>query len=110
MPRGPAWPATRRAVASVPLTLAKWRENLPAPAVMRQSDAPAGGTIRAGALCVPHHRKLRGIDDHRRFPRPARSGGGRGPMRFEMSAKSDPRVAPAGSEYFYRRALSLSDL
>jgi hypothetical protein len=27
-----------------------------------------------------------------------------------MSAKSDPRIAPAGSEYFYRRSLSVSEL
>ena len=61
--------------------MAEWQENLPGPAVKRQSDAPAlAGSVRPGA------------------------------HEDGMPAKSSPRIEPAGAEYFYRRSLSAREV
>src|SRR5690348_1614125 len=67
MPRARVTLARRGAVVSLPLTLAKWRENLLRPAVKRQSDAPAGGSAER-ARCTSAPWLDDGIDDDQRFP------------------------------------------
>src|SRR5512146_1111569 len=94
-------PPVRVAFSYLPLTLAKWRENLPCPAVKRQIRcARRRSSERARRMLAPPKRRVV-FDATISASRPYMARA----YEVGMSAKSDPRVDPAAMRGTHRDRL-----